>query len=55
MELLKIHIKEKGKYLESLSQFYGYDIYSSGTNIHEYTTGESVEDIFKYFESSHWI
>lgn len=45
--------EKKGTYLENLSQFYGYDVYSSGTNTHEYTTGESLENIFKYFESTH--
>lgn len=39
-----------GKYLESLSEFSGCAIYSSGTNKHEYTTGFSLENLFNYFE-----
>ena len=40
----------KGTYLKSLSQFSGCEIYSSGTNKHEYTTGFSFDCLFNYFE-----
>lgn len=43
--------EEKGKYLKDLSQFSGCDVYSSGTNKHEYTTGIAKELIFKYLEN----
>ena len=46
--------EEKGKFLETLSQFYGCEIYSSGTNIHEYTTGFSLENAFNFFENKNY-
>ena len=43
--------ENKGKFLETESYFSGCDVYSSGVNIHEYTTGFVLDDIFNYFEN----
>jgi hypothetical protein len=42
--------EEKGKFLENLSQFTESQIYSSGTNIHELTTGVCLDYAFDFFE-----
>ena len=44
--------EEKGKFLENLTQFSGCDVYSSGTNIHEYTTGCCIENVFNFLENN---
>ena len=41
-------IEEKGKFLKDLSEYYGCEIYSSGTNQHEYTTGVAIDIIFEF-------
>ena len=43
--------EEKGKFLEDLSQFSGCEVYSSGVNQHEYTTGATINLIFNFFDS----
>ena len=40
----------KGKFMETESYFSGCDVYSSGVNIHEYTTGNVINEIFTFFE-----
>ena len=42
--------EKKGKFLETESYFSGCDVYSSGVNIHEYTTGNVKDEIFDFFE-----
>ena len=42
--------EKKGKFLETESYFSGCDVYSSGVNIHEYTTGNVKDEIFDSFE-----
>ena len=41
--------EKKGKFLETESYFSGCDVYSSGVNIHEYTTGNVLDEVFKFF------
>ena len=35
---------------ENLTHFSGCDVYSSGVNIHEYTTGNVLNEVYKFFE-----
>ena len=42
--------EKKGKFMETESYFSGCDVYSSGVNIHEYTTGNVRNEIFEFFE-----
>lgn len=42
--------EKRGKFLENLTHFSGCDVYSSGTNRHEYTTGVSFENVFEFLE-----
>ena len=42
--------EKKGKFMETESYFSGCDVYSSGVNIHEYTTGNFRNEIFEFFE-----
>ena len=42
--------EKKGKFMETESYFSGCDVYSSGVNIHEYTTGNVKDEIFDFFE-----
>ena len=42
--------EKKGKFMETESYFSGSDVYSSGINIHEYTTGNVRNEIFEFFE-----
>lgn len=42
--------EKKGKFLETESYFSGCDVYSSGVNIHEYTTGNVLNEVYKFFE-----
>lgn len=42
--------EKKGTFLENLTNFSGCDVYSSGTNLHEYTTGICFDNIFSFLE-----
>ena len=42
--------EKQGKFLETESYFSGCDVYSSGVNIHEYTTGNVLNEVYKFFE-----
>ena len=43
--------EKKGQFLENLSHFSGCDVYSSGTTIHEYTTGICFDIVFSFLEN----